>query len=71
MNVRRVEVSRSPLNTRDGDTISFNAVYANESIAEADQHFKTRAAYVRAGGGLAFSINIRTLALTLRYMTGP
>lgn len=44
--------------------------YSDESMAEAEAYFKTRAAYLRAGGGLAFSADVHTLALTLRYMTG-
>ncbi|AEH03635.1 RNA polymerase beta subunit [Pseudomonas phage PhiPA3] len=54
----------------DGDTVSFNAVYSKEAIEESDKFFKSRLAYIKAGGGLAFSINIHTLNLTLRYMTG-
>lgn len=54
----------------DGDTISFNAVYSREAIEESDKFFKSRLAYIKAGGGLAFSVNIHTLNLTLRYMTG-
>lgn len=39
-------------------------------MAEAERHFKTRKAYIQAGGGLAFSVGIHTLQLTLRNMTG-
>lgn len=54
----------------DGDTTSWIACYSNESIAECNKFFKSRLAYIRAGGGIAFSLNIHTLNLTLRYMTG-
>lgn len=54
----------------DGDTISYNAVYSREAIDESDRFFKTRAAYIQASGGLAFSVGIDTLNFTLRYMTG-
>jgi hypothetical protein len=55
----------------DGDTVSFNSLYSKEAVDETDRFFKTRAAYVKAGGGLAFSVEIHTLALTMRFMTGP
>lgn len=58
-------------NRFDGDTVSFNAVYSKEANAEAERYYKTRTAYMRAGGGLAFSTNIPTVALALRFMTGP
>ncbi|BDR25557.1 hypothetical protein [Pseudomonas aeruginosa] len=54
----------------DGDTVSFNAVYSEEAIAETDAFFKKRIAYIHADGRLAFSVGIHTLNLTLRYMTG-
>lgn len=54
----------------DGDTTSWVACYSEESIAECNKFFKSRLAYIRAGGGIAFSLDIHTLNLTLRYMTG-
>lgn len=54
----------------DGDTISVNVVYSKEAIEESDAFFKTRLAYVQAGGGLAFSVGIHTLSMVLQYMTG-
>lgn len=54
----------------DGDTASFVAAYSKESIEEANKFFKSRLAYLRAGGGEEFSLNIHTLNLTLRFMTG-
>lgn len=54
----------------DGDTTSWIACYSNESIAECNKFFKSRLAYIQAGGGMAFSLDIHTLNLTLRYMTG-
>lgn len=54
----------------DGDTTSFIAAYSKESVEEADKFFKSRLAYLRAGGGEAFSLDIHTLNLTLRFMTG-
>lgn len=55
----------------DGDTGSLLATYSIESNAEVDNYFRKRQAYIRAGGGLAFSVNIHSLALCLRSMTGP
>lgn len=54
----------------DGDTISYNAVYSREASEEAERYFRTRKAYIKAGGGLAFSVDIHTLKLSLRFMTG-
>jgi hypothetical protein len=54
----------------DGDTVSILLVYSDEAVAEAKAFFDSRIAYIKAGGGLAFSANIHTLNLTLRYMTG-
>lgn len=54
----------------DGDTTSWIACYSKESIEECNKFFKSRLAYIQAGGGMAFSLNIHTLNLTLRYMTG-
>lgn len=58
------------MDIRDGDTVSFLATYSKEANEEAERHLKTRKAYIEAGGGLAFSMDIHTLALTLRFMTG-
>lgn len=54
----------------DGDTASFNMVFSNEAVQEAKDFFNSRMAYLKAGGGLAFSADIITVATTLRYMTG-
>lgn len=54
----------------DGDTVSVNVTYSNEATEEARKFFKSRLAYIKAGGGIAFSLSIHTLNLTLRYMTG-
>jgi len=54
----------------DGDTVSYNAIYSDEAIAETDRFFKTRAAYIQAEGGLSASVAVDTLDLTLRYITG-
>lgn len=54
----------------DGDTASFIAAYSKEAIAEANKFFDSRLAYLKAGGGEEFSLNIHTLNLTLRFMTG-
>lgn len=53
----------------DGDTVSWLSLYSNEAIKETDDYFKTRAAYVKAGGGLNFSVGIHTLQLVLSFMT--
>ncbi len=55
----------------DGDTVSVLSAYSKEAAEEAERYFKTRAAYLRAGGGLAFSVNVHTVALAMRFMTGP
>lgn len=57
--------------TFDGDTVSFNGVYTEEANQEIADYLKTRTAYLRAGGGLAFDPNIETVELVLRSMTGP
>jgi len=54
----------------DGDTISYLATYSKEANEEAERHFNSRKAYLDAGGGLAFSVNIHTIKLALRFMTG-
>jgi hypothetical protein len=54
----------------DGDTISVNVVYSDEALAEMEQFFHTRIAYLNANGGLAFSSAIHTVNLVLRYITG-
>lgn len=54
----------------DGDTVSVNIVYSNESLDEMNKFFKSRIAYLDANGGLAFSSTIHTVNLVLRYMTG-
>lgn len=54
----------------DGDTMSYNATYADESIAEAKRYFTKRRAYIQAGGGMAFGVDIHTVNLTLLYITG-
>ena len=56
--------------TFDGDTVSINLTYSNEAIAEANKFFKSRIAYLKAGGGVGFSVNVGTLKLTSHYMTG-
>lgn len=54
----------------DGDTISVNVVYSDEALAEMNNFFHTRIAYLDANGKLAFSSAIHTVNLVLRYMTG-
>ncbi|MFO5736251.1 hypothetical protein, partial [Klebsiella pneumoniae] len=51
----------------DGDTVSFNAVYSEEAIAETDAFFKKRIAYIHADGRLAFSVGVHTLIITPSY----
>lgn len=54
----------------DGDTGSLNFTYSKEAIEEANNYFKKRRAYIQAGGGLAFGVDIHTLNMTLRFITG-
>lgn len=56
--------------TSDGDTGSLNFTYSKEAIEEANNYFKKRRAYIQAGGGLAFGVDIHTLNMTLRFITG-
>lgn len=55
----------------DGDTVSLQAVYVDESIDEIKNYYRRREAYITPKGGLAFSVNIHTLALAIRNLTGP
>lgn len=43
---------------------------SNEAIQEAKDFFKKKIAYLSPDGNLAFSVNVDTLDLTLRYITG-
>ena len=54
----------------DGDTMSYNATYSDEAIAEAKKYFTKRRAYIQAGGGLSFGVDIHTVNLTMLYITG-
>lgn len=54
----------------DGDTMSYNATYSDEAIAEAKAYFKKRRAYIEAGGRMSFGIDIHTVNLALLYITG-
>lgn len=54
----------------DGDTMSYNATYSDEAIAEAKRYFTKRRAYIQAGGGMSFGIDIHTVNMTLLYITG-
>lgn len=68
--VHRVHVATVLDKTFDGDMVSFLACYSKESREEAAMYFKSRRAYIQAGGGMAFSNNIQTVNLTLRFITG-
>lgn len=55
----------------DGDTISFNMVYLEESIKEITKLLQSRRHYINAEGRLAFTVNVRTIDLALRNLSGP
>lgn len=54
----------------DGDTASATFVYSDEAIAEIDQHFKSKEAYLDPRGGFKASTDVDTVAWVLRNMTG-
>lgn len=41
-----------------------------EAIQEAKDYFKKKIAYLNPEGKLAFSVNVDTLDLVMRYITG-
>lgn len=55
----------------DGDTMSYIVLYTDEAVREISDYMKKREAHLTPTGDLAFSVNIDTVALALRNMTGP
>lgn len=54
----------------DGDTMSANAIYMDESVEEVRQYLLSKKAYVDAGGGLLASAAVDTVDRVLRNMSG-
>jgi hypothetical protein len=54
----------------DGDTASFNAVYTEEAVAEVKRYLSSKAAFVDPLKGLRAPVDISTITLVLRNMTG-
>ena len=55
----------------DGDTVSYIVLYTDEAVKEISDYQKRREAHITPTGDLAFSIDIATVNLALRNMTGP
>jgi hypothetical protein len=54
----------------DGDMVSANAAYSNESIAEVTEYFKKKSAYVGTNGRFSSSVGNNTINLVLFNLTG-
>jgi len=54
----------------DGDTVSANCTYSEESIAELNNHLKTKKAYVGTDGRFLHSTSVSTVQLVLFNLTG-
>lgn len=55
----------------DGDTGSGNGAYSDEAVAEIDEFFTKKACYVNTDGTFVNDLQVDTVALILRNMTGP
>jgi hypothetical protein len=53
----------------DGDTVSVNVAYTEQSIREIDEYFESRRAHVNPSGGLRASAAIDTTELVLHNIT--
>jgi hypothetical protein len=53
----------------DGDTVSFNILYTDESIAEINDLLNSKEYYLSPDGRLLYSANTDTLSLVLKHMT--
>lgn len=51
--------------------MSYIVLYTDEAVREISDYMKKREAHLTPTGDLAFSVNIDTVALALRNMTGP
>lgn len=54
----------------DGDTVSANCTYSDESIQEIARHLKSKKAYVGTNGKFLHSTNVSTVELVLFNLTG-
>lgn len=54
----------------DGDTCSANVVYSEEAIAECENYFESRQAYVGVNGEFTSKTGVSTVNLVLANMTG-
>lgn len=55
----------------DGDTASANIAYTDEAVTEVNTFFTKKACYVNTDGEFINDINVDTIAMVLRNMTGP
>lgn len=53
----------------DGDTVSFNILYEDESIKEIEDLLNSKEYYLSPDGRLLYSANTDTLSLVLKHMT--
>lgn len=53
----------------DGDTMTCNFIYAEESVKEIKRYFLTKRAYIGIDGNVIASTNVSTVALTLHNLT--
>lgn len=53
----------------DGDTMTCNFIYSDESVKEIKRYFQTKRAYIGIDGHIISSTNVSTVALTLHNLT--
>lgn len=54
----------------DGDTMTCNFLYSDESVEEIKDYFRTKKAYLGIDGRFVASTDVSTVALTLHNLTG-
>lgn len=54
----------------DGDTMSANVTYSDESITEVNSYLTKKRAYIGTDGEFTSSIDVSTVALVMHNLTG-